>query len=215
MLNRWLACTRSSNTNRFSWWLTHFTSADAVHDDAFKPNIKYSNITYFINSTILDFAVTTYHYTQHGCCKLLANGKRILHMECCHSFTPILASRPRSSHPWQSYRISLYHIFLFTIKSYTLSAIWQNTIWLLCDDTECSLWPTIITSRWRLWKQFRYYWLTHSTKKDTKNAPYFQHWTCFIWSRTCHTMKHATSSTQTSMQMTIIQFNRWWHSTHS
>ena len=33
MFNRQLACTRSSNTNRPSWWLIHFTLSDAIHND--------------------------------------------------------------------------------------------------------------------------------------------------------------------------------------
>ena len=60
--------------------MTHFTSSDAIHDDAFQTNIKNSNINHFINSTILDFAVTTYKYIQHKCHRLLADGERILHM---------------------------------------------------------------------------------------------------------------------------------------
>ena len=51
-------------------------------------------------------------------------------MECHHNFTPILDSRPRSSHLQQGYRRSIFSIFLLTIKSYNPSAIWQNTIWL-------------------------------------------------------------------------------------
>ena len=35
--------------------------SNVVHDDAFKINIKNSSITKFINSTILDFAVTTFN----------------------------------------------------------------------------------------------------------------------------------------------------------
>ena len=76
-----------------------------------KTNIKFSNINHFVNSIILDFAVPTHNYIQHGCHRLLADGERILHMECHHSFTPILDSRPRSSHPQQGYRRSLCCIY--------------------------------------------------------------------------------------------------------
>ena len=48
-------------TNRSSCWLSHYTSSDVVHEDAFKINIKNSSITKFINSTILDFAITTFN----------------------------------------------------------------------------------------------------------------------------------------------------------
>ena len=133
-------------------------------------------------------------------------------MECHHSFTPILDSRPRSSYPWQSYRMSLHHILLLTFQPYTLSAIWWNTIWMFCNHIECSLWPATVTSWWRLWEWFRYYWLTYSIKKDSENPPCVQHGTCFIWSSTCHTMQYTTNSTQTSMQMPILQFSRQQHS---
>ena len=43
--------------------MTHFTSSGAIHDDAFKLSIKHQQIQLFINSTILDFAVTTVNYT--------------------------------------------------------------------------------------------------------------------------------------------------------
>ena len=52
----------------------------------------------------LDFAeiFTTAHsyYTQHEYCRLLANGKGIIHMECHYNFTTVLDRGPRSSHPW-------------------------------------------------------------------------------------------------------------------
>ena len=192
MLNRWLACARSSNTYRPSWWLTHFTSSGAQYHLRFCSN--YSQL---------------HNYIQHGCCRLLANGERILHMGCCHSFTPGIDSRHTSSHPWLSYRTSLHHILLFTFQSHTPSAIWWNTIWTFCDHTECKLWPIAITSRWRLWKWFRNHGLTHSIMKDTKNSSCLQLGTYFIWSRTCHTTKQATYSTQTGVQMTFIKFNRW------
>ena len=83
---------------------------------------------------------------------------------------------------------------------------------MLCNHIECSLWPAAVTSWWRLWKWFSYYWLTHSTKKDSKNPPCFQHGTCFIWSSTCQTMQYTTNSTQTSMHMLILQFSRQQHS---
>ena len=47
-------------------------------------------------------------------------------MECHHSFTTILDSRPRPSHPQHGYRGGLFHIFLLNINSHTLSAIWWN-----------------------------------------------------------------------------------------
>ena len=83
---------------------------------------------------------------------------------------------------------------------------------MLCNCIECSLWPATVTSWWRLWKWFRYHWLTHSTKKDSKNSPCFQHGTCFIWSSSHHTMQYTTNSTQTSVQMLILQFSRQLHS---
>ena len=52
----------------------------------------------------LDFAenstTTQSYYTQHEYCRLLADGKGIFYMECCHSFTPVLDRGPSSSHPW-------------------------------------------------------------------------------------------------------------------
>ena len=75
----------------------------------------------------LDFAeiFTTTHryYTQHGYCRLLADGKGIFFMECHHGFTPVLDRGPRLSHPWWSYRTFLHHILLLTFKPYTPSAI--------------------------------------------------------------------------------------------
>ena len=46
------------------------------------------------------FTATPSYYTQHEYCRLLADGKGIFYMECCHSFTPVLDRGPRSSQPW-------------------------------------------------------------------------------------------------------------------
>ena len=157
----------------------------------------------------LDFAeiFTTTHsyYTQHEYCRLLADGKGIFYMECCHSFP--LQFWTEDLDPvtlGQSYRTCLHHIFLLTFKSYTPPAIRWNTIWMFCNSIKCSFWPAAITGWWRLWKWFRYHWLTHSIKKDSTHSPCFQHGTCFIWSSSHHTMQYTTNSTQTSAQMLIL-----------
>ena len=56
-------------------------------------------------------------------------------MECCHSFTTNLDSRPRPSHPQHGYRRGLFCILLLNINSHIPSAIWQNIIWSLRDCT--------------------------------------------------------------------------------
>ena len=35
---------------------------------------------------------------------------------------------------------------------------------MLCNHIKCSPWPATITSWWRLWKWFKYHWLTLPTK---------------------------------------------------
>ena len=87
-----------------------FTSSDAIHDDAFQTNIKNSNINHFVNSIILDFAVTTYHYIQHECHRLLANGKTVLHMECCHLNLVTLGSTMEE----------VYSAFFYSLSRHTL-----------------------------------------------------------------------------------------------
>ena len=60
---------------------------------------------------------------QHECHQLLPYGIRIFSLECRDSFTRLLDSQLRSSHPWQSYRTCLHHILLHTIQPYTMTAI--------------------------------------------------------------------------------------------
>ena len=105
-----LACARSSDTEQIfrhradlhdDWPI--FTSSCAIHANAFKPSIKHWQKLWKFSLILpsLDFAATSYYYyTQHGCCRLLADGEGIFFMEYHHSFTPVLDRGPRSSHPW-------------------------------------------------------------------------------------------------------------------
>ena len=65
--------------------------------------IMQANSENFIIVTIIrlcrDFTTAHSYYTQHEYCRLLADGKRIFHMECYYSFTTVLDRRPRSSYP--------------------------------------------------------------------------------------------------------------------
>ena len=200
--------------NRSSWWLTHFLSSYAIHANAFKPSIKQQQTPeVFINITIIRFCSN--FILLHAATMLSMDATDYWPMAREYSiWNATIASLQfwTSSYPWQSYRTSLHHILLLTFKPYTPSAIWWNTIWLLCNCIEFSLWPATVTSWWRLWEWFRYHRLTHSTKKDSKNSPCFQHGTHFIWTSTCHSAQYTTNSTQTSAQMTILQFSRQLHS---
>ena len=51
-----------------------------------------------------------HHY--HGDCRILANGTRIFHLECCYCFTTVLDRRSQSSYPWHSHRMHLHYLLL-------------------------------------------------------------------------------------------------------
>ena len=56
-------------------------------------------------------------------CRLLADGMRIFHMECCYSFITILDRGPRPHHPWYNHRMCLHYIFLHIYKSHPMPAV--------------------------------------------------------------------------------------------
>ena len=75
-----------------------------------------------------------YHY-YHRDCRLLADGMRIFHLECCYCFITVLDRGPRLSHPWHSLRMCLYHILLHLYSSNTMPAVWWNIVLTFCHST--------------------------------------------------------------------------------
>ena len=161
---------------------------------------KYENI---INTTTIRLLQNFHHY-YYGYCRLLADGMRIFHLECCYCFITILDRGPWPSHPWYSHRMCLHHILLHIYKSNTRPAVQWNIVWMFCHSTGCSFHPTTVASRWRLREWFWYHWLTNFIMKDSSHSPCYQHGTCLIQPSDHHTLQYTTNTSQTSAQMPIL-----------
>ena len=160
------------------------------------PSTQYILSTKFenaINTTIIRLLQNFHHY-YCGYCKLLADGTRIFHLECCYCFHTVLDRGPWPSHPWYSHRMCLHHLFVHIYKSHTMPAVWWNIVWTFHHSTQCSFHPTTVASRWRLREWLWYHWLTHSIMKDSMHSPHFQDGTHFIQPSDHHTSKYTTNS---------------------
>ena len=121
-----------------------------------------------------------FHHYYHGDCRLLANGIRIFHLECCYCFITVLDRRSRSSYPQYSHRTHLHYLLLDIHQSHTTPTVWRDIIWMFCYSSECCFHPTIITSRWRLREWFWHHWFTNSIMENPSYTPHFQHGTCLF-----------------------------------
>ena len=159
------------------------------------------------------------HHYQHGNCRILADGTRIWHLECCYCLTSVLGRRPWPDHPRHSLRTCLHHLLLDTHQSHTTSATWKNFIWTFCSCTQCSIYPAVISGRWRLREWFQQ-WLTNTLTKNTMHTPHLQHGTCILWPSihytslpSCHTALQLTNNlSKTSALLPNIyfwQFREW------
>ena len=113
-----------SNREYIFMMITSFYLIICHSQGCFQPSIyvlptKYENI---INTTTIRLLQNFYHY-YYGCCRLLANGMRIFHLECHYCFITVLDRGPQPSHPWYSHRTCLHHILLHIYKSNTMPAV--------------------------------------------------------------------------------------------
>ena len=95
------------------------------------------------------------HHHQHGDCRILANGMRIWHLECCYCLTSVLGRRPRPNHPRHSFRTCLHPLLLDFNQPHSMPVIWRSFIWMFCSCIKFSLHPAVVLSRWRLWEWFQ------------------------------------------------------------
>ena len=159
------------------------------------------------------------HHHQHGNCRILADGMRIWHLECCYRLTSVLGRRPQPDHPRHSFRARLYHLLLDTHKPHTMTATWRCSIWMFCYCTQCIIYPAVISGRWRLQEWFQQ-WLANTFMKNTMHTPCFQHGACILQSSPHYamlpswhtTLRHTTNLTQTSVppsNVSFWQFREW------
>ena len=85
----------------------------------------------------------------------------IWHLEHCYHLTSILGRKSWPNYPRHSLRTCLHHLLPDTHQPHTTPATWRCFIWTFCYCTKCSIYPAVITSRWRLWKWFQHSWLTN------------------------------------------------------
>ena len=159
------------------------------------------------------------HHHQHGNCRILADCMRIWHLECCYHLTSVLGRRPWPNHPRHSLRTCLHHLLLDTHQPHTMTTIWRSFIWTFCSCTKCSLYPTVVFSRWRL-QEWLQQWLTNTFMKNTMHTPCLQHGACILRSSPHHVMlpswhiplQHTTKLAQTSApppNISFWQFREW------
>ena len=68
-----------------------------------------------------------FHYNYHGDCRILANGMKIHHLECCNCLTSILGRRPQCDYPRHSLR-TIYTTFFWTPTSHTLHQLSEDVL---------------------------------------------------------------------------------------
>ena len=74
------------------------TSSYAIHTDAFKSVYIAYQFENAINTTIIRILQSFHHYC-YAYCRLLANGTRIFHMECCYSFITVFGQKTSAQSP--------------------------------------------------------------------------------------------------------------------
>ena len=89
--------------------------------------IPYKNLKHVINTATIRLLQKCHHY-YHGDCRILANGTRIFHLECCYCFITVFDRRSRSSYPQYSHRTCIYTTFFWTSTSHTLCQQSEETL---------------------------------------------------------------------------------------
>ena len=90
----------------------------------------YLSLQYFPNMFFIPQHLRiSQHLTQyqHGNCRILADGTRIWHLECCHFFTSVLGRRPQPSHLGKASEC-VYNHFFWTPTSHTLCQLSEETL---------------------------------------------------------------------------------------
>ena len=147
-----------------------------------------------------------FHHHHHGNCRILANGMWIWHLECCYWLPAVWGRRPWPDHPRHSFRMFLHHLLLDTHKPHTTTATWRCSIWTFRYCTQCSIYPAVISGRWRLQQWFQH-WPTNTFMQNTMHTPCLQHGTCILWLSAHYTpppsyhvtLQHTTDLTQTNV----------------
>ena len=125
---------------------------------------------HIINTTIIR-VLQKFHHHYHGDSRILANGTLICHLECHYCFTTILGRGPQYDYLSIASEC-IYTTFFWTSTSHTLCQLFEDVfIWMLCYCTKCSIYPTVIISRWGLWEWFWHCWPTHSFKENPLHTP--------------------------------------------
>ena len=84
----------------------------------------YSLKNFYISLILQPFVFSRFFFTfYYGCCRLLADGMWILHLECCYSFITVLDRRSQPSHPWYSLWMCLHHLFLHLHQPHTMPTV--------------------------------------------------------------------------------------------
>ena len=137
----------------------------------------------------------------------------------CYCLPSVLGRRSQPNYPGYSFRTCLHHLLLDAHQPHTMTATWRCSIWMFCYCTQCSIYPAVISSRWRLREWFQH-WLTNTFTKNTMHTPHFQHGTCILWPSTHYTplpsyhttLWHTTNLSKTSVLPPNIyfwQFREW------
>ena len=168
----------------------------------------YLSLQYFLNMFFIPWHLRfsqqiTQH--QHGNCRILADGTRIWHLECCHCITSILGRRPRPSHPRHSFWMHLQPFLLDFNQPHPTPVIWRSFIWMFRSCPKCSFYTTAITGRWRLWEWFQQR-LTNTLMQHAMHTPCIQNGTCIFQPCTQHTPQTSyTSQWSYSVPLPILQ----------
>ena len=156
--------------------------------------ISPTKFKHIINTATIRLLQKVHHY-YHRDCRLLADGMRIFHLECCYCFITVLDWRSQSSYPQYSHRMHLHYLLLDIHQSHTIPTVWRNIIWMFCYSSECYFHPTIIASRWRLWEWFWHHWFTNSITENPLHTPHLQHGTCLFQTSEPYTSQYSNHHT--------------------
>ena len=108
----------------------------------------------------------------------------------------------------------LHHLLLDTHKPHTIDSYLKMLLFgYFVIALNASIYPAVISSRWRLREWFQH-WLVNTFTKNTMHTPHFQHGTCILQSSPHYAMPpswysllwHTAIPTQTSMPPPNVPF---------